>query len=66
MNLKIFTLHFLKKYLCLAVLVFTAARGLSLVVASRAVLWLQCAGFPSRWLLLLWNTGFRVSRLQQL
>ena len=39
--------------------VFVAACGLSLVVASRDYSLLQCMGFSSRWLLLLWNTGSR-------
>ena len=39
--------------------VFTAARGLSLVVASGGYSFLQSAGFSSRWLLLLQSTGSR-------
>ena len=39
--------------------VFVAARGLSLVVASRGYSSLWCAGFSLRWLLLLWSTGSR-------
>ena len=39
--------------------VFIAARGLSLVAASRGYSSLQCAGFSLRWLLLLWSTGCR-------
>ena len=35
--------------------VFVAARGLSLVVASRGYSWLQCVGFSLWWLLLLWS-----------
>ena len=37
--------------------VFIAARGLSLVAASRGYSSLQCAGFSLWWLLLLWSTG---------
>ena len=39
--------------------VFVAARGLSLVAASRGYSSLWCAGFSLRWLLLLWSTGSR-------
>ena len=39
--------------------VFVAVCGLSLVVASGEYSWLQCAGFSSRWLLLLRSTGCR-------
>ena len=39
--------------------VFIAARGFSLVVVSGGYSSLRCAGFPLRWLLLLWNTGSR-------
>ena len=38
--------------------VFVAARGLSLVVASRGYSLLRCAGFALRWLLL-WSMGSR-------
>ena len=41
-------------YFCL-LWVFVAARGLSLVAASRGYSWLQCAGF-SLWWLLLWRS----------
>ena len=37
--------------------VFVAVRGLSLVAASGCYSSLQCAGFSSRWLLLLRSTG---------
>ena len=40
--------------------VFVAARGLSLVVASRGYSSLRCAGFSLRWLLLLRSTGSRL------
>ena len=58
------TTSFLKKnkfiylffWLCL---VFVAARGLSLVAASRGYSSLLCVGFSLRWLLLLWSTGCR-------
>ena len=47
-------------YLFLAAfLVFVAARGLSLVVASRGYSSLRCAGFSLWWLLLLRSTGSR-------
>ena len=39
--------------------VFVAARGLSLVAASRGYSSLRCAGFWLWWLLLLWSTGSR-------
>ena len=39
--------------------VFVAVRGLSLVVASGGYSSLWCAGFSSRWLLLLRSTGSR-------
>ena len=39
--------------------VFVAARGLSLVAASGGYPSLRCAGFSSRWLLLLRSTGSR-------
>ena len=39
--------------------VFIAARGLSLVAASRDYSLLWYAGFSLRWLLLLWSTGSR-------
>ena len=39
--------------------VFVAARGLSLVAASRRYSSLPCAGFSLRWLLLLRSTGSR-------
>ena len=39
--------------------VFVAARGLSLVAASRGYSSLRCAGFSLRWLLLLQSTGSR-------
>ena len=39
--------------------VFAAARGLSLVAASRGYSLLQCAGFSLQWLLLLQSTGSR-------
>ena len=39
--------------------VFVAARGLSLVAASRGCSALRCAGFSLRWLLLLRSTGSR-------
>ena len=39
--------------------VFVAARGLSLVAASRGYSSLRCMGFSLRWLLLLWSTGSR-------
>ena len=39
--------------------VFVAARGLSLVVASRGYSSLRCAGFSLWWLLLLRSTGSR-------
>ena len=39
--------------------VFVAARGLSLVVASRRYSLLWCAGFSLRWFLLLRSTGSR-------
>ena len=37
--------------------VFVAARGFSLVAASRGYSSLRCAGFSLWWLLLLWSTG---------
>ena len=39
--------------------VFVAARGLSLVTASRGYSSLQCVGFSLQWLLLLRSTGSR-------
>ena len=39
--------------------VFVAARGLSLVVASRGYSSLQCTGFSLQWLLLLRSMGSR-------
>ena len=39
--------------------VFVAARGLSLVAASGGYSSLRCAGFSSRWLVLLQSTGSR-------
>ena len=39
--------------------VFLAARGLSLVVASRGYSSLRCMGFSLWWLLLLWSMGSR-------
>ena len=39
--------------------VFVAARGLSLVAASRGYSPLRCAGFSLRWLLLSGSTGSR-------
>ena len=39
--------------------VFVAARGLSLVAASRVYSSLRCSGFLLRWLLWLQNTGSR-------
>ena len=39
--------------------VFIAARGLSLVAASRGFSSLRCTGFSLQWLLLLWSTGSR-------
>ena len=39
--------------------VFVAARGLSLVAASRGYSSLRCMGFSLRWLLLLWSMGSR-------
>ena len=39
--------------------VFIAARGLSLVAASRGYSSLWCAGFSLQWLLLLRSTGSR-------
>ena len=45
-------------YFCLS-WIFIAARGLCLVVASRGYSSLRCAGFSSRWLLLLRSTGCR-------
>ena len=39
--------------------VFVAARGLSLVAASRGYSSLWCMGFSLWWLLLLWSTGSR-------
>ena len=45
--------------LFLAVLVFAAARGLSLAAASGGYSSLRCAGFSLRWLLLLRSTGSR-------
>ena len=39
--------------------VFVAARGFSLVVASRGYSSLQRTGFSLRWLLLLWSMGSR-------
>ena len=39
--------------------VLVAARGLSLVVASRGYSLLQCMGFSLWWPLLLWSTGSR-------
>ena len=54
-----FLIYFI--YLFLAVLgrVFVAARGLSLVVASRGYSSLQCPGFSLQWLLLFRSTGSR-------
>ena len=37
--------------------VFVAVHGLSLVVTVGATLYLWCAGFSLRWLLLLWLKG---------
>ena len=48
--------NFIYLWLCW---VFVAARGLSLVAASGSCSSLQCAGFPLRWLLLLWSMGSR-------
>ena len=64
-----FFTHFDYQAVCLFVLinlfiyfwlrwVFVAARGLSLVVASRGYSSLQCAGFSLQWLLLLRSMGF--------
>ena len=39
--------------------VFIAVHGLSLVVAAGATLFLRCAGFSLRWLLLLQSMGSR-------
>ena len=39
--------------------VFVAPHGLSLVAASGGYSSLQCTGFSSWWLLLLWSTGSR-------
>ena len=36
------------------------------LAAVQAFLYLQCEGFQLRWLLLLWSTGSRTHRLQQL
>ena len=41
--------------------VFIAARGLSLVAASRGYSSLQCVGFSLRWLLLLQSMGSRLT-----
>ena len=46
--------------------VFIAGHDLSLVAASGGYSLLQCMGFSLQWLLLLWNTGSWVPRLQQL
>ena len=53
---KIFFIYFIYFWLRW---VFVAARGLSVVAASRGYSSLRCAGFPLRWLLLLWSTGSR-------
>ena len=66
-NLVSFSLIYLffKKYLFYLFIyfwlrwVFVAARGLSLVAASRGYSSLWCAGFSLRWLLLLRSTGSR-------
>ena len=39
--------------------VFVAVRGFSLVAVTRGYSSLQCVGFSSWWLLLLWSTGSR-------
>ena len=44
--------------------VLVATCRLSLVAVSGATLWLQCAGFSLRWLLLVQNIGSRVHRLR--
>ena len=46
-------------YLFIFSWVFVAARGLSLVAASRGYSSLRCAGFSLRWLLLLQSMGSR-------
>ena len=62
-NWIIFLKRFLKKFilfnLFLAVLVFVAVHGLSLVAASGGYSSLRCAGFSLWWLLLLWSMGSR-------
>ena len=50
----------------LAVLGLRCCAGFSPAAASGATLWLRCAGFSSRWLLLLRSTGCSVCRLQEL
>ena len=53
------TFFFLIYFYCWSCWVFVAARGLSLVAASRGCSSLQCAGFSLPWLLLLQSTGSR-------
>ena len=53
-------------YLFMAAMGLGAARRLSLVVASGVYSLLRCMGFSLWWLLLLWSTGSRVWRLQEL
>ena len=54
-----FVLFFKFIYLFWLCWVFVAARGLSLVAASRGYSSLRCTGFSLQWLLLLWSTGSR-------
>ena len=58
----VFLFIYLFTYLCIYFWlrwVFVAARGLSLVVASRGYSSLRCTGFSLRWLLLLRSMGSR-------
>ena len=53
-------------FIFLSVLGLRCFTGLFPVAASRAILWLWCAGFSLPWLLLLWSTGFGACGLQYL
>ena len=56
---------FFKDFIFWPCWVFTAACGLSLIVATGGgCSSLPCAGFPLQWRLLFWSTGSGVHRLQ--
>ena len=54
-----FLIYLFCLFLFLAALGLVAARGLSLVAASRGYSLLRCTGFSLWWLLLLWSMGSR-------